>query len=508
MHDAAALSIAVIGGGPTAVALLESLIHSRDAVDSDVRLDVTVFDPSPHPWCGQNFAPDRPEAVTNAYTTDMSVRHWEPAHIDAWFEASPNAKFAGCNFAPRGLVGKYFEDSARQAVSRLSAFAFVSEQVTTVRVADNSVRIETKTSSHSFDHVVLAMWRGEKFDPYRLIGQAKFCAEPYPLAQSLKGIDPDEDIGILGCGLTAIDLTMALKADGHRGRITLLSRRGLLPAVRPSPLKYELQHFTVANIERLAADRATISLQDVVDLIFRELDHAGASRQALVDELFPTRYGLDRLRRHSNNEDGQIAYAIAIKMLSPLQDAWYLLNPADKAAAAEFRHIFNSLCCPMSKQRAIDMLELADSGRLNVVRGLQSVTKDSHEHFVATTTDNQSYRFDRMFSAISEASEASGVHPMAGSILDGLGKSGDARMHAFSGIDVDRNTSRVLDTYGRPQSRLYAVGMMTIGAFHVVNGYFLLRRRTGDIADAILKHHRERHDRRSSHRAGAAIEPA
>ncbi len=75
------MRIAIIGGGPTAVSLLDSLIHARETI-GPVSLDVTVFDRSPHPWCGTSFAADRPEALANTYARDMSVRHWQPEHAD------------------------------------------------------------------------------------------------------------------------------------------------------------------------------------------------------------------------------------------------------------------------------------------------------------------------------------------------------------------------------------------------------------------------------------------
>jgi uncharacterized NAD(P)/FAD-binding protein YdhS len=41
--------------------------------------------------------------------------------------------------------------------------------------------------------------------------------------------DPDATVVLLGTGLTAIDATLGLRYNGHRGRIVMVSRRGLLP---------------------------------------------------------------------------------------------------------------------------------------------------------------------------------------------------------------------------------------------------------------------------------------
>jgi uncharacterized NAD(P)/FAD-binding protein YdhS len=76
-----------------------------------VPLDVPVFDPTSHPSCGNSFTADRVEALTTIYSSDMSVRHWQPEHLDVWLGANGNTEFAGSNFAPRSLIGQHFKES-------------------------------------------------------------------------------------------------------------------------------------------------------------------------------------------------------------------------------------------------------------------------------------------------------------------------------------------------------------------------------------------------------------
>ncbi|WP_373414888.1 FAD/NAD(P)-binding protein [Ensifer aridi] len=490
------MRIAVIGGGPTAVSLLENLIRARETA-GPVSLDVTVFDGSPHPWCGYSFAPDRSEALANTYASDMSVRHWQPEHADMWLTANGYPEFSGQNFAPRWLIGEYFKDSADQAISKLDGFALAREWVTKVAVVDDRVRVCTQKGSDTFDCAILSVGRSTIFDPYGLDGQEGFCPRPYPLADALRGVDPDENIGIIGSGLTAIDLTMALKADNHRGRITLLSRHGLLPAVRPPALKHELRYFTVQAIENIAAAKGRVTLEDLLPLHRKELEHAGMPHQAVAEEISPRDFGIDRLRRQLTQVDALgPAYSITIKMLLPAQDAWYFLEPQYKAVVAGFDHVYNSLCCPMPRHRASDILKLADSGQLDVVRDVRSVAKNGHGQFVATAAGRPPLIFDRVFSA---GSAGNVLDPKATSLVDSLLRAGQARAHPFGGLDVDRTTSRLLDACGRPQPHLYAVGTTTSGAFRTLNGYSVLRLRAAHIADAIFENHAARRDRRQRH---------
>lgn len=83
------------------------------------------------------------------------------------------------------------------------------------------------------DHVVLAFGHFAPADPAalpeRLRTSARYVRDPWA-AGALGGIGGDEPVLLLGSGLTALDVVLALAARGHRGPVTLVSRRGLLPA--------------------------------------------------------------------------------------------------------------------------------------------------------------------------------------------------------------------------------------------------------------------------------------
>ncbi|MBT2765872.1 FAD/NAD(P)-binding protein [Paenibacillus sp. ISL-20] len=484
------MRIALVGGGPAAVCMLESLIHARDEMNPDIVLDVTVFDPSPHPWCGPNYAPDMPEALTNMHTNDMSVRNWEPGHVVNWLKANGYAHFVD-TFAPREIIGQYLQDSAEKSAARMNAFQHIRERATKVKLVGHSGVVETPTGNYNFDYIVLCMGAATCFDPYRLKGEDHFFITPYPLKNTLSRVGPDEHVGIIGSGLTAIDLTLGLKASGHRGPITIMSRRGQLPMVRRPPIQYSVQYFTVRNIEDMVAEKGSITLMDLIDLACKELDHAGVSRQALMDEILSERYGLDRLRHQmASVDDGEIWHQIYIKMLvAAIEDAWYFLSIDEKRFLEnDFRHIANNLCCPMPRHRATQILELADSGQLNVVRGLQSVSKETNGKFVAIAEGTSPIHLDKVFSA---ASGESRISPMAAPILDGLVQSGQARPHPLGGLDVERTTSRLIDEQNRPQPRLYALGSIVGGALYLYNAILFLAPRSVHIANSIVKHHQE-----------------
>ncbi|MBW5446513.1 hypothetical protein GE107_10620 [Cohnella sp. CFH 77786] len=486
------MRVGLVGGGPAAVCMMENLIRANDEMNADATLDVTVFDPSPHPWCGPNYAPDMPEALTNVYTNTMSVRYWDTDHVTNWFRENGYAHYLGTNFAPRSIIGLYLQDTAQKAMTCMKAFEFVQEKAINVTLDDRVVVVETPSRSYNFDYVVLCMGGSNGFDPYGLQGQQNFHITPYPLKDTLNGVDADEHVGIIGSGLTAIDLVFGLIANHHRGPITILSRRGLLPAVRRPSIQYNLRYFTVKGIEDIAAAKGSFSLKDLIELTYKELDHAGASRQALIDEIHPNRYGIDRLRDQlARVNDGEIAYQVGTKMIvAANDDAWYFLSPDEKQYLFNhYRHIAYSLCCPMPQHRAVKILELADSGQLTVLRGLKSVTKDPSGTFTAIAEGIPPIDMDRIFSAAS--SGESRISPLAAPIMDGLLQLGQARRHPLGGLDVERTTGRLIDARNRPQPKLYALGPAVGGALYVLNALIMLAKHTVHTANSIVRHYQE-----------------
>ncbi|MBY8850728.1 FAD-dependent oxidoreductase, partial [Saccharothrix sp. MB29] len=125
------------------------------------------------------------------------------------------------------------------------------------------------------DHAVLCFGAGKPVDVFGLTGTEGFVAEPYPTSSALANLDEDADVVVIGTGLTGVDVALALDRLGHRGRVRLLSRRGVLPGVRQRPIHHKLRHFTPQHFRRVAAAGGSLTLPQVVALMETELRSVG-----------------------------------------------------------------------------------------------------------------------------------------------------------------------------------------------------------------------------------------
>ncbi|RLK61815.1 FAD/NAD(P)-binding protein [Actinokineospora cianjurensis] len=494
--------IGVVGGGASAVCLLDALAARTDLAPGAI----TVFEPSKHLWRGRPYQPDLDVVRVNATPQDMSVRAGDDHHMADWlagrnlFEGSRSAysdPLSGAQFVPRAVYGDYLEQSARAAllalVRRGWRVELVRNRVERAQSTPDGLSMWTdKGVRHDVDYAVFSVGAGRPADLYALSGHPGFIGEPYPVRDSLSGIAPDADIALIGAGLTAVDVVLALAARGHQGRIRLFSRRNVLPGVRQRPVHHVLRHFTPARFRALAAQGERLTLTDLVAVMAAELAEAGEDIATVRREIDAVRSedAVDRLRRQLAEVDSpSIAMRIvqqAVPEAGP--DIWPLLTEQDKnLVLAENDRALMSLCCPMPPGNAAVLLRLIDAGQVELVSGLVGIEPTGHGFRLATARGEHTteHRADVVVNAVNARLRK--LSEKATPLFSSLVAGGAAEPHPRGGLHVERATSR-LTVDGVPNPRLYGLGDPTLGSLFFTFGVQSLVDRAVDIAAAISEH--------------------
>lgn len=485
--------LAIVGGGPSTVCLLDAVAQA-DSVPGGI----TVFEPAPMLWRGRPFRRDMESVRVNTPPEEMSVRFADPGHFLRWLDAperaaDPADPHCGVRFVPRGKYGDYLEKSVNAAIVRLlergCPVGLVRAAVTSARPVDGGIEVHTAQSGRrAVDHVVLCVGGGPPADTYGLADSPGFVAEPYPAFERLAEIDAEADVGVIGCGLTGVDVVLALAARGHRGLIRMLSRSGVLPGVRQRPVKYTLRHFTARRFRRFARVGRTLTLPQLVGLMREELRAAGEDLGPVVAELaaLSEEKPLDRLRRNLAEVDSP---SLALRILQRAvpdtgPDLWPYLAESDQVSTL-LRHYraLMSLCCPMPPASAAALLALADTGQLDIVSGLRAVRPRWHGGFTVTAGTDRTV--DVLVNAVNAAGHK--IPPGASSLIDSLITAGLAERHPRGGLCVDRPTSR-LTVAGVADPRVSALGDLASGSLLFTFGVPSLVDRAYDIAQALARH--------------------
>ncbi|MGC4937019.1 FAD/NAD(P)-binding protein [Kribbella sp. DT2] len=378
------MDIAIVGGGAAAVSLLDALAVTEGT--GTVGGTITVFEPSPYLWRGRPYGPDLDAVLVNTPPALMSVRARDFGHFAAWLGkrgADHLDPLLGQPLVPRALYGEYLVHSAEKAVAALGEQGW-SVRVVAARVTDVAVRSGTRLVLRTDDgqeyeagQVALCTGGGTPPDPYGLTGRAGFTADPYPLAETLDKIAAGNNVAVVGSGLTAVDVVVALAAHRYPGEITLLSRGGVLPYVWQRPDGRRPTQVTIERVAGLHGSRGHLALDDLVGLLRAELADAREDFGDLVAQLRSTRTDdpVHRLRQQlAAVDDPRIGRRVLQETAHTVGPyAWRLLREPDRAWLRRHLRTATSVASPMVPANAIVLMRLLDSGQLTVSSGVEAI---------------------------------------------------------------------------------------------------------------------------------------
>ena len=172
--------------------------------------------------------------LLNVRSSRMSALADRPGHFVDWLEANHPDMADPDGFAPRRVYGLYVRD--RLTVVEAAHPGQIQRIVGEVEaIEDDGVRL-SDGSRIAARAVVLATG-----NPAPKTAEAGACeriiADPWAPG-AVDGIGAEDDVLIVGTGLTMVDMLLMLQGRGWRGRATALSRRGLMPRAhgeRPDP---------------------------------------------------------------------------------------------------------------------------------------------------------------------------------------------------------------------------------------------------------------------------------
>jgi uncharacterized NAD(P)/FAD-binding protein YdhS len=185
--------------------------------------------------------------LLNVPAARMSALPDDPEHFLRWLrERNPEAD-AG-TFAPRALYGDYLASLLDSLpVTRVGGTA-----VGLTRGADGWVVHLHDDRTVAARNIVLALGNLPPADPLEVSEEiSEYVRDPWAPGAAV-GLASDAPVLLIGSGLTAVDVAIALRHEGHRGPIYALSRHGHLPHAHAQ--------YAPANLDvpRFASPRAAL----------------------------------------------------------------------------------------------------------------------------------------------------------------------------------------------------------------------------------------------------------
>ncbi|CAD7338278.1 FAD-dependent oxidoreductase [Sphingomonadales bacterium 56] len=364
--------------------------------------------------------------ILNVRAANMSALPDQPGHFVEWLKKQGMGGEG--SFAIRRDYGAYLcallQEVSSHAQGRLTA---LTDDAVDLLRTEAGVRVMLRSGSH-VDADVAALAPGN-LPPHDMAAFSGINSSAYvndPWAQDVaEGLQPADEILLLGSGLTAVDCALSLENAGFRGRITAHSRRGLAPhdhrAPSPYPPRNERPTGSLSSFVRQVRTRST------------EIGWRGA-----VDELRP--FIQDMWRAATTDERSRF-----LRHLRPYWDV--------------HRH-------RIAPQVAERLGRMRADGRLQVRAGtIVKVVPEGASLVVSLRARGQTkVEALHVARAINCTGPLGDLHRTREPLLQRLAERGDIRPDPLSiGIDVDRQC-RAIASDGTAQPRLFVVGPMTRGA--------------------------------------------
>lgn len=459
--------IAIIGGGPAAVATLAQLLPELESKNLIKEVEIAVFEKSDNLGSGLPYSSPEDCYILNLPKEIMEPIMGKTGVFSQWLKDIP-----GCpqdtSFPPRHYFGQYLQFLANQLQGQNDSSGALIKYYTRCEVSDirrvqtdtqTGYQIKTSLGDYDSQYVILCTGHMPTSTYCHLIGAAGYRHNPWEKA-AFTEINLMDHVGIIGTGLTAIDLARKLISQGHQGQITMISRRGLLPAVLPHTVPpYTLKHLTLHNFNQLTGmGLSPLPLGTLLSLFWNEMSEA-ESKPLNWDTIFKSWEDISPLdwinREITEAEKRPRPWQQVLFAIYPiLSNIWTYLSLKDqKIFLDKYYSTFLTYLAAFPLENAHKIKSYLQSGQLQVHGGLKDI-KGQDWHFELIREGRPAFIPQHLFNATGQ-----GYHIAQMPLYANMLKSRLIRQHPLGGIDVNPQTLRAV---GSPS--IYAIGEPTRGA--------------------------------------------
>lgn len=275
--------ITIIGSGATGTLLAINLIKHHEGQP----IEINVVEKKEKIGRGVAYSAAEDFHLLNVPAAKMGAFPDDLEHFFRWL-TDKNYRFAANDFVPRRIYGEYLRELFSTFVAGRNANVVVNlldDEAVDVLIDEAQAQVILSSGEILYsDRVVLAF--GNFPPPHPKVTDQSFRrAKKYfqnPWCASLpQNIKPDEDVFIIGTGLTMADVVLSLRHAAHKGKIFALSTRGLIPAV------HELGHSYPSFGDEL---NSQTQITDLLKIVRRHIEKAateGKDWRGVIDSLRP-----------------------------------------------------------------------------------------------------------------------------------------------------------------------------------------------------------------------------
>lgn len=456
--------LVIVGGGACGIAVAAHVIEL--VKKSKALRSITLIEKTKTAGPGLAYSDACVGTILNMEANKAGIYADDPEHFTRWIGTHyPTLKETP--FPQRRLYGVYLtsvldglvEDASQNGI----AFRVINDEAIDISSVNEDLEVVlTGGTRIQTANAVLALGNFLTTLNPKLVGLPGFFSSPWPL-KSLKVIESDAPVSILGSGLTAIDAAISLVENGHRGNIKLISRNGRLPKVQGTTSRYQRRYIMHSLARELESSEGEV-FGKVFGTIKQEIESLEGGNRYEYSDLKIFRDPLKGLQADIKDaEDGTLRWQEVLRATAPVVERfWNCMSSKEKAVFLRdhmgiwfnFRHAI-----PLENARKI--LFLMEKGQLRVVRsasGTGSGTRWDGNHFSVVTNEGD-IKSKYLIEAVGQEHNPASIESP---LMEHLLSKGILKPHAAGGISVDFSTLSAT-------KNIHVIGSMTRGTHFYTN---------------------------------------
>jgi len=424
-------SVAIVGAGFSGATLATQIL----ALAQHAAPRIFLIDRSGRFGPGLAYSTPHAGHLMNVRAGRLSLSPDRADDFVEWLSSRADAGAGAAQFAPRSVYGAYLEAQVRRAARdhELGSVNFVREAVVSCRPHATGVRIALQSGAAlEVDAAVLALGNQTPAAPAKLDELPEIASRLInPWSAEFARIRPEDNVLLLGAGLTMVDAMVSLTASPRRGTVFALSRHGLLPRAHADQPSNDNEPFWVEG-----------ELSAMLMQMRREIETTIARGQ-------PWQNVFDRLRPQTIDTWMRLPDAARARFLRHLRPYW----DAHRHRMAPHIHTW------------VEAMRRAGSLRVLAGRITHAARADGAFAIDYAPRGERKQARIQVDHIVNCTGPCADLTKVADPLIRQLLGESIAHPHATGlGLDVEAS-GRVISAAGKPQARLFALGPLTQGAF-------------------------------------------
>lgn len=460
--------IAIIGGGPSGVSLCIQLLKSIKEAKIRNNIEITVFEKS----C--SIGPGLPyKSNDNCYILNLPKNIMEPIpgeknNFSTWLE-SVEPKFNETLFPPRHYFGKYLNHMSNKTQQEAKQMGITikyltKHEVINIKKIDNrSFTVHTNKGNYKANYTILSTGHMPTNKYAEFMRYENYIHDPWN-NEHYANLNTKDNIAIIGSRLTSIDIAIKLKEIGHKGKIYMISRTGLLPTVLGKEIPpYELKYLNLCELNKLTDHGSKyLDKNHFIKLFWKEIS-AAMGQKIDISFIKKSHHEISALNwiteEVQNSKNGKRAWQQVLFALYPTTPSiWKFFSKEDqKSFLNEYYSLFITYLAAFPIENANKIKELLTSEQLEIYGGLKTIEPQG-SHFLTHLETGNIIKTKYLFNATGTSYDVS-ILPLYKKML----KSNLIEKHPLGGIKVNTSTHQVLTKNNITNKYLFAVGELTKG---------------------------------------------